>query len=79
MTAYKRSFMANGAIPGLVMSAKESLSVEQMLDLKATIDAELKRIQDAGMAAARKRQEAADKAPPPVAPTTLEKSKDSKK
>jgi phage portal protein BeeE len=32
--------MANGAVPGLVMSAKESLSVEQMQDLKAIVDAQ---------------------------------------
>jgi phage portal protein BeeE len=37
---YKKTFMANGAVPGLIMSAKENLSVEQMHDLKAVVEAQ---------------------------------------
>ncbi len=40
LTQYKKSFLANGAVPGLVMSAKESLSVDQMMELKAVVEAQ---------------------------------------
>jgi phage portal protein BeeE len=40
MTQYKRNFLANGAVPGLIMAAKESMTVAEMQALKAVVEAQ---------------------------------------